>query len=144
MVLPFVLAVELAGVKTRTLVGINVQVAFAIGESVCSVIGIRVKDWRDFQVIILHVFTVHLQRFAKITALFTNNASNSKMWTSLPLLVCLPIFLVLPESPRWLLKNGKVDSFLKVIKQGAKWNKVQFHKEEHLKRTILSTLQLPD
>lgn len=50
MVLPFVLAVELAGKETRTLVGINVQVAFALGESVVSVIGIRVKDWKDFQV----------------------------------------------------------------------------------------------
>ncbi len=47
----FVIAVELAGKRTRTIVGINVETPFAIGEAVVSVVGIRVKDWKHFQVV---------------------------------------------------------------------------------------------
>ncbi len=46
----FILAVELAGKRTRTIVGINIETPFALGEAVVSVVGIRVKDWRDFHV----------------------------------------------------------------------------------------------
>ncbi len=50
MVVSFIMAVELAGKETRTAIGINMQTPFAIGESVVSLVGIRVKDWRNFQV----------------------------------------------------------------------------------------------
>ncbi len=46
------------------------------------------------------------------------------MWTSLPLLVALVMFLVIPESPRWLLKKGKLDEFRKVIRKAERQNKV--------------------
>ena len=49
MLVSFIIAVELAGKLTRTVIGINMQTPFAMGESVVSVVGIRVKDWRDFQ-----------------------------------------------------------------------------------------------
>ncbi len=47
----FVLAVELSGAATKTVVGISIEIPFAIGESIVSVIGYGVKDWRDFHVI---------------------------------------------------------------------------------------------
>ncbi len=50
MLLGFVMAVELAGTRTRTIVGINVETPFALGEAVVSLVGIRVKDWRDYHV----------------------------------------------------------------------------------------------
>ncbi len=43
-------ALEMAGDRTRTFVGINIEITFAIGEAVVSLVGIRVKDWRQFQV----------------------------------------------------------------------------------------------
>ena len=46
----FVLIVEIAGKRTKTFVGINIEVPFAIGKSCVSLVGYRVKDWRDFHV----------------------------------------------------------------------------------------------
>ncbi len=50
MLLGFIFIVEFAGKRTRTVLGINAQTPFAIGEAVVSLVGIRVKDWRNFHV----------------------------------------------------------------------------------------------
>lgn len=55
MLLGFLFIVELAGSRTRTFLGINAQTPFAIGEAAVSLIGIGVKDWRDFHVSIFKV-----------------------------------------------------------------------------------------
>lgn len=47
-----------------------------------------------------------------------------QLWTSLPLLISLVIFLIIPESPRWLLKRQEEEKFVKVVKKGAQMNKV--------------------
>ncbi len=46
----FVLAVELCGPSTKTPVGIAIEAPFALGEAAVSLLGIAVKEWRDFQV----------------------------------------------------------------------------------------------
>ncbi len=46
----FVLAVEIAGDATKTVVGIGIEIPFALGEALVSIVGIWVKDWKDFQV----------------------------------------------------------------------------------------------
>jgi len=51
----FVLTVELAGDRAKTIVGINAETPFAIGEALVSIVGIWVKDWRDFHA----CFTIH-------------------------------------------------------------------------------------
>ncbi len=72
MLVPFIIAVELAGARTRTLVGINIEVPFAIGEAVVSLIGIRVKDWKDFQVmrmlddVCFLIFVIDIKVYPKI------------------------------------------------------------------------------
>lgn len=54
----------------------------------------------------------------------------------------------LPESPRWLLENGRIDDLVKVIKVAAKWNKIElpagFEKTLHQpdKTMTVSFLQL--
>ncbi len=39
-------------------------------------------------------------------------------------LTVLPLFFI-PESPRWLLKMGKTEKFVKTIRRGARINKVK-------------------
>ena len=58
MLVSFILAVELAGKRTRTFVGINAETPFALGEAIVSLVGIQVKDWKDFQVSISDERTV--------------------------------------------------------------------------------------
>ncbi len=44
--------------------------------------------------------------------------------TSAPLFLIALIVFVIPESPRWLLKTGKYDEFVKIVQRAAKFNKV--------------------
>lgn len=43
--------------------------------------------------------------------------------TKIPLL--FPRRYHVPESPRWLLENGKIDELIKVITIAARWNKIE-------------------
>ncbi len=51
MLVGCVLIVELTGERTRTMFGINAHIPFAIGEAIVSLVGICVKDWRQFHVL---------------------------------------------------------------------------------------------
>ena len=47
----FVLAVEHVGFKFTMLVGIAIEIPFALGEAVLGVEAVLVRSWRDLQVI---------------------------------------------------------------------------------------------
>ena len=49
----FVLAVEHVGYKFTMLVGIAIEIPFALGEAVLGVEAVLVRNWRDLQVLIL-------------------------------------------------------------------------------------------
>lgn len=48
----------------------------------------------------------------------------------------------MPESPRWLLENGKIDELIKVINIAAKWNGIElpagYEKTLHLPEQTLT------
>ncbi len=60
----------------------------------------------------------------KLIILKQNTFPPLKLWTSLPLLSSLAIFFFLSESPRWLLRTGRIDKYKKEVNRAAKWNRV--------------------
>ena len=92
----FTLAIELVGPEYRTLVGIGMDIPFAVGEALAGVLAIFLTEWRSFQYI-----------------------------SSIPIFVMLLIYFVIEESPRWLITKQKYKELNKVVNKIAKVNKVE-------------------
>jgi len=89
----FVLAVEHVGSKFTMLVGIAIEIPFALGEALIGIEAMIFRDWRVLQVV-----------------------------AYLPLLGLLGLYWFLPESTRWLIANGKNEQARKQIKDAAEMN----------------------
>ena len=100
------MSLEYAGVKESiplfawvtwsTLLANIIGIPFAIGEAIPSVFALGLKDWKTFQAAVSSLIAV--------TAL---------------------VWLFLPESPRWLIANGKTEAAKKMIEKAAVTNKVK-------------------
>ncbi|KAF5284079.1 hypothetical protein FQA39_LY17128 [Lamprigera yunnana] len=93
MVTTFVLVMELIGTKWRTAVGILYQIPFNLGHLSLTLIGYLIRDWRYFQLTI-----------------------------TLPSIILLSYYWVIPESPRWLLATGQTEEAIVVMEKAARSN----------------------
>ena len=94
--IPFTLNVELIGSKYKTIAGLLFQVPFALGEILIGLAAWGIRDYRWFQ-----------------TAL------------AIPCLIMLGLYIIIPESPRWLITKKRYKEAQEVIKSAAKFNKVE-------------------
>ncbi|KAB0802118.1 hypothetical protein PPYR_04304 [Photinus pyralis] len=98
IVTSFVLLIEIIGSKWRTHIAILFQIPFDLGQASLGLIGYFFRDWQQIQLVI-----------------------------SIPPILLLSYYWILPESPRWLLLNKKAEDAIHVLRTAARFNKVQQH-----------------
>jgi OCT family organic cation transporter-like MFS transporter 4/5 len=89
------LIIELVEPKYRALVGIGLDIPFALGEASVGILAWLIPNWRSFQYI-----------------------------TSVPIFLLVLIHFIIPESPRWLITKQKYKELNNLVKKIAKVNKV--------------------
>ena len=90
----FVLTVEIVGPKASTMLGILLNVPFAIGGMILAWEAYNFRDWYSLQLV-----------------------------GHLPTLVLLGLWFFVPESPRWLIASNQPDNAIEIINEGAKANR---------------------
>uniref|UniRef100_A0A1Y1K9J5 Major facilitator superfamily (MFS) profile domain-containing protein n=2 Tax=Photinus pyralis TaxID=7054 RepID=A0A1Y1K9J5_PHOPY len=96
MVTSFVLVMEITGIKWRTTLGILYQVPFNVGHLSLALIGYLIRDWHYVQLAI-----------------------------TLPSLLLISYYWIIPESPRWLLALGQPEKAIKVMEKACRFNKLE-------------------
>jgi len=91
----FVLVVEHVGARFTSLIGVAIEIPFALGQGVLGLEAYFVRDWRVLQIL-----------------------------AHLPLLGLAGLYFIVPESVRWLLANGKGAEAKEIIQEAARTNKV--------------------
>ena len=100
---------EIIGVKWRELVGVLYQVPFNLGHLSLPLFAYFIRDWRTLQ-------------FA----------------LSIPSVILISYYWLIPESPRWLFTIGRVDESVKVLEKAAKWNKLP---SENIRASLEATYE---
>ena len=116
----FVLVVEHVGARFTSLIGVAIEIPFAIGQGVLGMEAYFVRDWRALQIL------AHLpllgERITKIHLVHYYADSLNLIHSSISGLAGL--FFIVPESVRWLLANGKGAEAKEIIQEAARTNKV--------------------
>jgi len=90
----FVLAVEHVGFKYTMVIGIAIEIPFAVGEMLLGLEAYFVRDWKTLQIV-----------------------------AYLPILALMGLYFTVPESVRWLIGQGRVEDAKKIIREASKVNK---------------------
>ena len=93
MVTSFVLVMEIIGIKWRELVSVLYQIPFNLGHLTLPLFAYYLRDWHSLQ-------------FA----------------LSIPSILLLSYFWLVPESPRWLFTVGRMDESVAILEKAAKRN----------------------
>lgn len=96
MVTSFVLVMEIIGIKWREMFSVLYQIPFNLGHFTLPIFAYFLRDWHDLQ-------------FA----------------LSIPSVILLSYYWLVPESPRWLFTVGRVDESVKILEKAAKMNNRQ-------------------
>lgn len=99
MVTSFVITMEIIGAKYREVMSVVYQIPFNLGHFTLAVFGYFIRDWRTLQ-------------FA----------------LSIPSILLLSYYWLVPESPRWLFTVGRLEEASKIITKAAKMNKLPTEK----------------
>ncbi|XP_032577022.1 organic cation transporter protein isoform X1 [Drosophila sechellia] len=106
-VVSFVLVVELVSGKWRTIIGILNILPVAISYVLSAGLAYLIRDWRHLQLAI-----------------------------SWPWLIMLSIWFWLPESPRWLLAQGRLDELCGLIERAARMNGTSASLPSNYRKTL--------
>ncbi|XP_064606577.1 organic cation transporter protein-like [Liolophura sinensis] len=91
----FTLGIELVGPSKRMWTGMFIEVFWAIGEAILVLLAYFIRNWQYLQLAI-----------------------------SVPSVLYISYWWLIPESPRWLMSNGRTEEAEKIIRHAAKVNKV--------------------
>ncbi|CAG5027893.1 unnamed protein product [Parnassius apollo] len=94
MVIGFVIIMEFVETKYRDVISALYQVPFNLGHMLLPVYGYFLRDFSDFQ-----------------------------LGISIPTIILLSLFILLPESPRWLIAVNETDKAIVILEKVAKENK---------------------
>lgn len=95
MVCSFVLVMEIIGAKYRELVSVLYQIPFNLGHLTLAGFAYFIRDW-------------HYLQFA----------------LSIPSIVLISYYWLVPESPRWLFTVGRIEESAAILEKAAKMNKL--------------------
>jgi len=99
----FVLVTEICGPHYRTYFGILTQFPFGWGAALLPVIAYFIRAWKSLQLAI-----------------------------SIPCVLLGIFYWTIPESPRWLVAEGRLDEAIAILKNGAKTNNKQLPPDDEL------------
>lgn len=95
MVTSYVICMEIVGTKWRAAITVLYQIPFSLGHMSLAGLAYLFRHWQHLQLAI-----------------------------SLPSIILLSYWWIVPESPRWLLAVGRQKAACKILKKAAKVNKV--------------------
>lgn len=90
----FILCVELAGTRRRAAAGLMINIPYALGMVLLSALAYWIRSWMVLQ--------LSMASFGALLFVY---------------------WLLLPESPRWLILHGQMDRAQKELERAASWNK---------------------
>ena len=92
----FTYMLEFVGGKWNTVVGLGSMFVWVAGWLSLALLAFLLRDWRELV-----------------------------LYSSLPSLLSLLMYRLLPESPRWLLSVGRIEEAEEILRAGAKYNNIQ-------------------